>query len=302
MALPSASEDLLPGDGGLSGFSGFLSIAVGWFESELVGRGGGGLLGGMCFEDACLAGGFCFTTSSSSSLRVGSGEGFAPGTTIAEGGTKLLILFGGGGRRPFGVPLGVLSPSDTVLMPLRRTGLASTTSPFPAPPTSLALTDLVRGEAVFFTGGGGRGMLGGGGIIRLAGLLTIFIFAFILGGGTGVPVGVSIFLTLTAGFGLTVESAVLGLSAGLGVVLVGGAAAVAAAAASSRTWGAGGGGRRRGFVRLSMAVVRRLGCPGFLVEGLGTGGGTLEGLGAVGVSLVGSVGGASVGELTSPLF
>ena len=40
-------------------------------------------------------------------------------------------------------------------------------------------------------GGGGRGMLGGGGIVRPVGLFTFFILAFALGGGMGVLLGVT---------------------------------------------------------------------------------------------------------------
>ena len=124
MALPSASgvfvEEVI--DGGLLGLSGFLSgflsvSAAGWFEVGLVGRGGGGRLGGGCLAEPFLAGGLSLITTASSftSFKVGDLEGgFAPGS--ADGGTKLLILFGGGGRGPLGDPCGV-SPSETVLMP-----------------------------------------------------------------------------------------------------------------------------------------------------------------------------------------
>lgn len=102
-------------------------------------------------------------------------------------------------------------------------------------------TVLVRGD-IFFVGGGGRGMLGGGGIMRLVGLLTFFILALALGGGMGVLVGVS---------SLTAPPSWRTLGAGSGVAL--------AVAASSRAGGTGGGGRRRGVARLCTAVVRRLG-------------------------------------------
>lgn len=80
--------------------------------------------------------------------------------------------------------------------------------------------------------------------MRLVGLLTFFILALALGGGMGVPVGVSSPTTppslLTLGFGS-------------------GAPELPAAAASSSAGGAGGGGRCLGFARLCTVVVRRFG-------------------------------------------
>ena len=122
----------------------------------------------------------------------------------------------------------------------------------------LAFVVVVRGDTdALDGGGGGRGMLGGGGIIRLAGRFTFFILALALGGGTGVDTGVSTFVSfLTSGAFLAL--------AGSAVLVVGVVSAVAAVAVSS-AGGTGGGGRRRGFARLSMAVVRLFGLARCLV-------------------------------------
>lgn len=83
-------------------------------------------------------------------------------------------------------------------------------------------------------------MLGGGGIARLVGLFTLFILAFALGGGIGVPLGVSTEVFSSSSLG---------------------------AAALSKAGGTGGGGRRWGLVRLSIPVVRLFGVPLNLLEG-----------------------------------
>ncbi len=72
-------------------------------------------------------------------------------------------------------------------------------------------------------GGGGRGILGGGGMTRL-GLRTFFILAFALGGGTGVLLGVTS-AGLVSSFDWLFEDGTERSAAG-----------------------AGGGGRRRGLV------------------------------------------------------
>lgn len=161
----------------------------------------------------------------------------------AEGGCiRLLILFGGEGLGdPRKFPL-----SDTPLTP-GRTGLGLRTMPASClvsvrrGEALLAFTVFVKGET-FFEGGGGRGMLGGGGIMRLVGLLTFFILALALGGGTGVPTGVTVWTPLEG-------SLDLGFSAVFGAALL-------AVGVVGRACGAGGGGRIRGLVLLSIPVVR----------------------------------------------
>ena len=116
---------------------------------------------------------------------------------------------------------------------------------------------------IFLVGGGGRGMLGGGGIIRLVGLFTFFILALTLGGGMGVLTDGSSGFFSSSFFGgvdlLTTFGSSFADSADL-------EAAAAAALASNKAGGTGGGGRRWGLECMSMAVVLRFCClPGGLV-------------------------------------
>lgn len=110
-----------------------------------------------------------------------------------------------------GIPLGVTAPSLLTLDGTEDTGLALDDAPgvvavgeLEGPVCSRGgpLLDVARGcavlvatvgVAVFLTdGGGGKGILGGGGIMRPVGLFTFFILAFALGGGMGVLLGVTV--------------------------------------------------------------------------------------------------------------
>lgn len=230
-------------DVGLSGFD------VDTPEIMLVGLGGGGRLGGAVFEDGYRLAGLL--SPSFLSCREGAFD------ALLNSGIKLLILRGGGGRETLGGPCGAL------------TGFASRpakveVAAFVGVVMLSAFAVFARGDTFLEGGGGGRGILGGGGIIRPVGLFTFFILALALGGGTGVDTGVPFFAPLFR-LGVLVSAD----SAGLGVGMVPAAALPAAAASAG---GRGGGGRRCG---LSMAV--RL----FLARCLATWavGGTMAGTG-----------------------
>lgn len=223
---------------GLSGFA-----AADWFELVLVGLGGGGLLGGGIFEEFWRVSMFCDSTGGSVFFRM------ILLRTCATG-VKLLILFGRGGLG-FGVLLATGSVSlaglTAPLEYVRWDGSVCCSGEEFEVISSFSV--LVRGD-IFFVGGGGRGMLGGGGMIRPVGLLTFFILALTLGGGMGVAVGVS---TRT----FPPSSLTLGFPDGSSAL---------AAESSNRTGGTGGGGRCWGFARLCTVVVRRFGSAPALLD------------------------------------
>lgn len=261
------SGSFLASAGFLLGLSGF---AAGGLEIDPFGLGGGGLFGGVSLEEDLGPVGLLSDSATGSTLSF-----LMILLRTCGSGVKLLILIGGGG---FG--FGVLVWTGPALSVSERVGVGAPTglegvlgcSPKPTPGERgvasafgvvSAFMVFVRGD-IFLVGGGGRGMLGGGGIIRLVGLFTFFILALALGGGTGVPVGVSSLAASNNGV----------LSSGLA-----GSRAFLAVAASSRAGGTGGGGRRRGFERLctAAAVVRRFGSLGFGAGGSAASGGGSKG-------------------------
>lgn len=284
MAPPSGADGSLPFSSALLGFSGLVLD-----DTLEVGLGGGGLLGGAVFSDrGCFGGGSLLDMFSSMSGNVGT---FDTLTLAAGESNRLLTLFGGGGRGlagPCGVTPGFFSrPAGAV-----AAAVVGVVGVGAALATGSALTVLVRGETVFLTwGGGGRGMLGGGGIILLVGLFTFFMRALALGGGMGVPTGVSPpaaasffrsgVVLVSADLADLVVGAVGVVGVAVGVVFSAAAAALAARSAG----GTGGGGRRRGLaLKLSMPVVRFLGAARCLLPRGGPGlvvGGATTGLGAL---------------------
>lgn len=127
-------------------------------------------------------------------------------------------------------------------------------------------------EVVFLlrTGGGGRGMLGGGGMFRLRGLLTLCTLGLIRGAGTGCPsFGATTCdgwegMAFATGDSTNTSSEVSSVTVGSLAAGTGGSTAIPVAGA---TFCGGGGGLRRGLDLWSMPVDRR--CVGldFAFEG-----------------------------------
>lgn len=228
VSFAGGSDGFFTTDGGLLGRSG---LAAGPLAAT-VGLGGGGLLGGAMllfslFSVMALPGGGAVAVG-------GAAVGGATGLLALGGGVgiRLLTLAGGGGLGPLGVPWasllnGALGWAWSVL------GAAAATGTVPEVLTGLldegACSETLPWPGTCLFGGDGRGILGGGGIMRLTGLFTFFILALALGGGMGVPVeGV---------FAVTLPPSSLTLGDGLA------AAVPATTASSSKVGGRGGGGR-----------------------------------------------------------
>ena len=169
-----------PEDGGCCLFAG--TGAVFCEESDLSLRGGGvvGLL-----ATAGLS-----PDPDTSSMVVG--ETGVIFSFFFGSGVRLLTLVGGGGFGPRGLVLGaaltggwpVAAPLLLSEAELEACGRLAAVACGVSVPDMRVFFDV---GGVFLAGGGGRGMFGGGGIIRLTGLLTFCTFVLALGWAEGAP-------------------------------------------------------------------------------------------------------------------